>query len=475
MCKILDDALPIIGAVVGSVIPGVGTAIGASLGAAAGGFAGNYFQTHNFGDALGAGAMAGGTTYLGAGLAQGLGSAATDSAGSGFTLGGTGVGGGAGTTGAMESGLGGAAMFGPNAGTGTAIGGASGALGGNGVGIAGADTLGGVSATGGQYFAGLGGGGAGTGLGTTTASGPASQADLQGALGQSVNSNITGAGSGATGAATPTSPGNSALGTLSNASNVAPQPTAGALGGTSTGGSLEGVQAAQSPVSADMNGVGGGGGVQAATMGYAPGGEAGGGTNLSTMFGPDSTAQASPMGAATQSSSAVGGPYNTVQAGALGEAAPTSGGSMDLSSLFGGGNGTTGQLSPWMGLAKAGLGAYQQYAQQQANQNYVNSINQMFSPDSPYAQQMSQTLGRQDAAAGRNSQYGTRAVQLAAALTQARANALGNSNYAHAAMATPGANMANSLFAMFANPQYAQGLQQLGTAGFNGLQSLFGG
>ena len=40
----------------------------------------------------------------------------------------------------------------------------------------------------------------------------------------------------------------------------------------------------------------------------------------------------------------------------------------------------------------------------------------MYGPDSPYAQQLQQTLARKDAAAGRNSQYGPRAVQLQAML-----------------------------------------------------------
>ena len=40
----------------------------------------------------------------------------------------------------------------------------------------------------------------------------------------------------------------------------------------------------------------------------------------------------------------------------------------------------------------------------------------MYGPDSPYAQQLQQTLARKDAAAGRNSQYGPRTVQLQAML-----------------------------------------------------------
>jgi hypothetical protein len=40
----------------------------------------------------------------------------------------------------------------------------------------------------------------------------------------------------------------------------------------------------------------------------------------------------------------------------------------------------------------------------------------MYGPNSPYAQQMRQTLDRRDAAAGRRSQYGPREVELQANL-----------------------------------------------------------
>jgi hypothetical protein len=128
-----------------------------------------------------------------------------------------------------------------------------------------------------------------------------------------------------------------------------------------------------------------------------------------------------------------------------------------------------------MKLFQSGLGAYQNYTKQRAYDNYVNQINDLYSPNSPYAQQMAETLGRQDAAAGRNSQYGTRATQLAAALTEARSRALSSNPYFSAATATPGASMLNTLFANFNTPQGLQQLGQLGTGAFNGLSSLFSG
>ena len=80
-------------------------------------------------------------------------------------------------------------------------------------------------------------------------------------------------------------------------------------------------------------------------------------------------------------------------------------------------------------LISAGGTAYQ--GQRQAGQynDVINTINNLYSPDSPYAQQMQQALARKDSAAGRNSQYGSRAVELAAALTQAKSNALTSPGY----------------------------------------------
>lgn len=80
-------------------------------------------------------------------------------------------------------------------------------------------------------------------------------------------------------------------------------------------------------------------------------------------------------------------------------------------------------------LITGGAGAI---AGQKATHQYgdvINEINTLYGPDSAYSKQMQQALARKDSAAGRNSQYGDRAVQLAAALTQAKSNALTSPGY----------------------------------------------
>ena len=133
------------------------------------------------------------------------------------------------------------------------------------------------------------------------------------------------------------------------------------------------------------------------------------------------------------------------------------------------------QANPWMKLGQTGMNFMQQLGQQNAQRGYANQVSGLFGPNSPYAQQMQQTLARQDAANGRNSQYGTRSVQLAAALAEAQSRALGNASYAQARTATPGLNALNSLFANFGTNQGMQQLGQMGSSAFNGLQSLFNG
>lgn len=80
-------------------------------------------------------------------------------------------------------------------------------------------------------------------------------------------------------------------------------------------------------------------------------------------------------------------------------------------------------------LIGAGTNAYMGNKQAGQYNDVINQINQLYSPDSAYAKQMQQSLARKDAAAGRNSQYGSRAVELAAALTQAKSNALTSPGY----------------------------------------------
>lgn len=345
------------------------------------------------------------------------------------------------TLGGLESGLGGAGTFGLNAGTGTAIdSGLAQGLGAGGLGVAGPSTLTGITSGAAGAAGALGGGTAGTGL----------------------------AGQG---------------------SIVPPQGPASPVDVGNGAASLEGSQTAAIP-------------------GGAPGGQA----NLAALYGPNSTAAGSQIGQGINASAE--GSQAGPQFGALGEGttgAPGMAGATDipgqsigngysqaansaaqggggvndfLTSLFGnqagvGGAGAgNGEYNALTSLLKAGLGAFQQNSQQGRYNNYVNQINDLYSPNSPYAQQMAQTLARQDAAAGRNSQYGTRATQLAAALTNDRARALTSAPYSQASFANPGANILNSLFSNFTGPQgiqNAQGLYNLGSSAFGGLSSLFGG
>lgn len=95
----------------------------------------------------------------------------------------------------------------------------------------------------------------------------------------------------------------------------------------------------------------------------------------------------------------------------VGRVATRAGGNLLNQLIAGGGN-------AYMGNKQAG-----QY------EDVINQINQLYAPDSPYAKMMEQSMARKDAAAGRNSQYGDRAVQLAAALTQAKSNTLTSPGY----------------------------------------------
>lgn len=81
----------------------------------------------------------------------------------------------------------------------------------------------------------------------------------------------------------------------------------------------------------------------------------------------------------------------------------------------GGSSGTTN----WGNLA-TGLGNLYMASRNNAGiQGQINGLHSLYAPGSPYAQQMQQQLDRQDAAGGRRSQYGTRAVELQGRLADA--------------------------------------------------------
>jgi hypothetical protein len=490
MCKVFDDILPVLGSVGGFLIGGPA---GAAIGGALGGATGNYVQNHNLLGAAVGGLTGGVGGYFGGGslanALSGLGSSSVGAATEGFDTG-LMANTSANTLGNLESSAGGAGLFGANAGTGTAIGSAANALGGAGLGVAGGDALSGISSAYPGFLGGLGGGTQGTGLGVSGATG--SQADLLGALGggngaigESTSLNGTGGTAtsnySTTGGASPYSI-NSPTSTLSST-----QSGTGVLGNSGTTASpigsniAEGSQAATTGSGAPY-GFDGGASLEGMQAAQAPGGQGA----MAAMFGPDSTASASPIGQGISGTGAEVPGASNVQFGALGEGTASAPGAATGATGVNGydntGAGSTGslqdiynQVSPWARLANVGLNAYQQMAQQQKQNAYANQISNIFSPTGAYAQQMQSNIARQYAQQGRNAEYGPQQVQLAAALAQAQAQALGNQNYYRAATNTSGANALNSLFSNFSSPQAMAGLVNAGQSAYNGLSNLFSG
>lgn len=68
------------------------------------------------------------------------------------------------------------------------------------------------------------------------------------------------------------------------------------------------------------------------------------------------------------------------------------------------------------GMTNNLLGLYSAYKRQKQLGGLAGNLESMYQPGGAYAQQMQQTLDRRDAAAGRRSQYGSRAVELQALL-----------------------------------------------------------
>lgn len=94
---------------------------------------------------------------------------------------------------------------------------------------------------------------------------------------------------------------------------------------------------------------------------------------------------------------------------------------MGLGGQQGKGPGQMSYLQGAAGLLASMYASRQNKKALQVPQQNLQSLQNMFGPNSPYAQQLRQQLERKDAAGGRRSQYGPREVELQAAL--ARQNA----------------------------------------------------
>jgi len=109
---------------------------------------------------------------------------------------------------------------------------------------------------------------------------------------------------------------------------------------------------------------------------------------------------------------------------------------------------------------------------QAAINNQISQLSNMYGPNSPYAQQLRASLAAKDAAAGRNSQYGTREVQLQAMLADKAAQTAGTIG----TLAGQGQQSANAAsqaqaqqWAALANMADKTGATQWATNGLKGM------
>lgn len=89
----------------------------------------------------------------------------------------------------------------------------------------------------------------------------------------------------------------------------------------------------------------------------------------------------------------------------------------------GGGRGNSPAAGGGYGnMAASLMGLYNANRQKKQLKEQMGSLNNLFTPNSPYAQQLRQATERKDAAAGRRSQYGPREAQMAAQLAEKQAS-----------------------------------------------------
>lgn len=207
-------------------------------------------------------------------------------------------------------------------------------------------------------------------------------------------------------------------------------------------------------------------------MGKAAPGLAQAMTPLSIMYngltGKGSQAGATIAGALTGGLSSIGGLFGAPTIGqSFAAQAPYAPDATTVPNAINGVNdsqgGQTGGSNGLLG-ALGGLGQlYSMYTRNRDSDKFANTLSSMYGQNSPYAAQLKQSLARQDAAAGRRSQYGAREVELQARLAQAQAGV------APSVLAAQQNGM-NSQLAML---QQLGALQKMGV--FNGLSNLFSG
>jgi len=192
------------------------------------------------------------------------------------------------------------------------------------------------------------------------------------------------------------------------------------------------------------------------------------GENTATMQAPTPTQNNANVSAGLSAESSPMGLRNIQSAGGGGrESSPVD---SFIASLTGGGGG--GLKGNYGAIGANLLGLYQANQQRKKYGQQMDGLSNLFTPNSPYAQQMRQTLERKDAAAGRRSQYGPREAQLAAQL------AIHQSNMAPQLMALQKAQSGAS------NQMINNGLQGLGSLykqapniqqDWGSLTNMFGG
>lgn len=179
-----------------------------------------------------------------------------------------------------------------------------------------------------------------------------------------------------------------------------------------------------------------GGGSTAVNQGFSGfGGLSGGdplGEFISTLPQSSTEGGQAAVGGAAPGATQGGGFMNQIGLGGVADAmAGMQNGTMNLSQAA-----QAAQKSPLMqtlmGAGKLYSG-YQDYrSAQDARQAYadnVKSLQQLYSPNSAYAQQARKAMERRDAARGRNSQYGPRETQLAALLADKQAQVMSGPGY----------------------------------------------